>query len=419
MDGDLQKEHFFKEEHYEKIEPLIPYFGLAVSVALALGIGPWSPAYVGAVLVLSVIAAGWMAWMVGLDLRCARVRQRRMAVYYPLLMLLIGGLVALSPLFGFFAFTGYLHAGLLAGRWKTAGVVATAFLLSTTQMGGIGNIRGMGVAVYGGLVLVNVVIAGSLFNIALMEEARSHRRGLMVEQLAEANRRLQETMEENAGLHAQLLVQAREAGVLDERQRMAGEIHDTLAQGLTGIVTQLEAAERAGADPQRRRRHLDLAQRLARESLAEARRSVQALRPGPLDSAHLPEAVGDLARDWSQTAGVPVRVEITGSPAPLMPTLEVVLFRTAQEALTNIAKHAGASEAGVTLSYTHDVVLLDILDNGTGFAAEGAEPGSGYGLTAMRQRLRQVGGTLEIESAPGEGTTISARVPAHRVQNGP
>jgi signal transduction histidine kinase len=104
----------------------------------------------------------------------------------------------------------------------------------------------------------------------------------MVEELSEANRRLEATLAENAGLHEQLLTQAREAGILDERQRMAREIHDTLAQGLAGIITQLQAAQEAAAhDPAERRRHFDAAVRLARDSLTEARRSVDALRPEP------------------------------------------------------------------------------------------------------------------------------------------
>jgi signal transduction histidine kinase len=115
--------------------------------------------------------------------------------------------------------------------------------------------------------------------------------------------RLEAAMEENAGLHAQLLVQAREAGVLDERQRMARDIHDTLAQGLTGIITQLEATERAGHRPDQWRRHLDQARALARDSLSEARRSVQALRPEPLEEARLPDAIAHLAERWSQASG--------------------------------------------------------------------------------------------------------------------
>ena len=187
--------------------------------------------------------------------------------------------------------------------------------MATTQVGGVRNLHGATIAVYAGLVVVNVLVAGAITFQGIEEDQRSRRRARMIDKLAEANRRLRETLEENAGLHAQLVTQAREAGILDERQRMAGEIHDTIAQGLTGIVTQLEAAERFDADPERRARHRELARTLARESLAEARRSVQALRPGPLDeAAHLPGAIGDLAERWTQTSGIAVRVEVTGEP---------------------------------------------------------------------------------------------------------
>ena len=127
------------------------------------------------------------------------------------------------------------------------------------------------------------VSGGSLFGVRVMEE--QEKRKQMVADLEAA-------LKENAGLHAQLVAQAREAGVLDERQRLAGEIHDTLAQGLTGIITQLEAAEQLRNDPGESQRHVEQARKLARESLSEARRSVQALRPGQLEDSRLPEAIG-------------------------------------------------------------------------------------------------------------------------------
>jgi signal transduction histidine kinase len=228
---------------------------------------------------------------------------------------------------------------------------------------------------------------------------------------------LEAALMENAGLHAQLVVQAREAGVLDERQRLAGEIHDTLAQGLAGIITQLEAAEQLRNDPDESQRHVEQARKLARESLTEARRSVQALRPGQLEGTHLPEAVAQLAKDWSRASGVAVRIETTGDAVPLSPEIEVTLFRVAQEALTNVAKHAHANRVGLTLSYLEDVVLLDVRDDGAGFkvgsedTVEAGENGHRYGLSAMRQRLRRVSGSLEVESRPGGGTAISASVP--------
>jgi signal transduction histidine kinase len=202
--------------------------------------------------------------------------------------------------------------------------------------------------------------------------------------------------------------------VLDERARMAREIHDTIAHGLTGIVTQLEAAEQASARPDDWRRHVDNAIRLARESLSEARRSVEASRPEVLEGGSLEEGLADVAKRWSALNGVPVEFTTTGDPMPLHPEIEVTLLRAAQEALANVAKHAGASRAGLTLSYMGDVVTLDVRDDGTGFeVTDGVVgPGTGFGLTAMRQRVGRVAGTLAIESEPGGGTAISVRVPA-------
>ena len=198
---------------------------------------------------------------------------------------------------------------------------------------------------------------------------------------------------------------------------MAREIHDTLAQGLTGIITQLEAAQQTSHDAERERR-IGNAKRLARDSLAEARRSVQALRPRALENSRLPEALaGEVAR-WSATSGVPGEVETTGDARALHPEVEVTLLRVAQEALANVAKHAGASRAGVTLSYMEDVVSLDVRDDGAGFvpqAAPAASNGSlagGFGLIAMRQRVSRLAGQLEIESEPGAGTAVSASLPA-------
>nr|WP_207632334.1 ATP-binding protein [Occultella kanbiaonis] len=112
---------------------------------------------------------------------------------------------------------------------------------------------------------------------------------------------------------------------------------------------------------------------------------------------------------WSQDQGINARVDVTGTREPLSPAIEVSLFRVAQESLTNVAKHAEASRVGVTLSYTGTEVLLDVRDDGGGFANT---VGAGFGLTSMRQRIRGVGGHVEVQSAAGEGTSVSARVPA-------
>ena len=118
--------------------------------------------------------------------------------------------------------------------------------------------------------------------------------------------------------------------------------------------------------------------------------------------------------EWSEINAIPVEVTVTGDVVALHPEIDVALLRIAQEALANVARHAGASHAWLTLSYMGDVVTLDVRDDGVGFsvAEGGSEDGSGFGLTGMRQRVARVAGSLAIESEPGGGTAVSARVPA-------
>jgi signal transduction histidine kinase len=194
---------------------------------------------------------------------------------------------------------------------------------------------------------------------------------------------------------------------------MAREIHDTIAQGLTAILTQLEAADGTAGDPRAVRSRLDTARAMAKESLTEARRSVQALRPAPLHESQLPAALRDVAAAWSRTSGVPVAVSVTGGSRPLHTEVETTLLRVAQEALANVGKHASAARAGVTLSYMEDVVALDVRDDGRGFDPGPADSsGGGFGLIAMRQRVTRLAGDFAVETAPGQGTGISATVPA-------
>jgi signal transduction histidine kinase len=200
---------------------------------------------------------------------------------------------------------------------------------------------------------------------------------------------------------------------MDERQRMAAEIHDTLAQGLTGIITQIEAAQQAHDDQPERDRHLVNAAQLARQSLTEARRSVAAWRPARLDGAELPQALEAVATEWSGMSGVPVDMDTSGDSLVLLPEVEVALLRAAQEALANVAKHARATRVALSLRYMGDVVTLDVRDDGIGFDPRSdSAPAPGFGLSAMRHRIAQVAGSLVVESEPGEGTSVSVRVPA-------
>ena len=187
------------------------------------------------------------------------------------------------PWYGFFSFIGYLNAlTLLTGAARDTLVLITAATAAASQIGGVWNIQGAGIVVY----LVVFGINAGLFLVfgqyGDLIERQNDQRKETIDELALANEPLERAMAENAALHEQLVVQARDAGVSEERQRLAREIHDTIAQGLAGIVAQLEAATQG--PPAEQERHLGLARPLARESLGEARRSVEALQPGALEA---------------------------------------------------------------------------------------------------------------------------------------
>jgi len=216
-----------------------------------------------------------------------------------------------------------------------------------------------------------------------------------------------------------LVEQARRAGLIGERQRLAHEIHDTLAQGFASIVMNLEAADAIlpAGQSTRAQWHLGQARLTARESLAEARQLVWALRPKLLEEAPLPEALSRLTERWSEASSIAAHTTVTGTPRPLPPEVEATLFWVAQEALTNVRKHAQANRAALTLSYMHDRIALDTRDDGTGFDlgktgdATSSTRADGFGLQTMRERIERLGGTLSIESAPGDGTTLAVELP--------
>lgn len=212
-----------------------------------------------------------------------------------------------------------------------------------------------------------------------------------------------------------LIEEARRTGVLEERQRLAFEIHDTLVQDLSGIVMNLETAEASLEDGSPALRYLDRARRVAREGLIEARRLVWALRPDALERASLPETLERLAGEWSEENGARASLSVTGTPRPLPLRVEVTLLRAAQEALANVRKHAGARLTVLTLSFMDDRVTLDVRDDGAGFDPNAPNDGSGtggFGLGAMRQRASLLGGTFAVESERGAGTTLTVELPA-------
>ncbi len=406
------------EQRYESLLRLVPFPLLAVPLLpYFLSQSPTAGAF-GITVGVAVAAGTWITWMIILHPGWAE-RPWLMGVFFVGLIAFIAVLTVRSPWFAFFTWLGFLYAfRFLTGAWRWAACAVVAIFFGMSQSGGFHRPTVSTVAIWVLLACVDVVLTGGFVLLGMKTEEQNQARKGMIAELAAANHRLEEIMAENTGLQAQLLTQAREAGAGDERQRMAREIHDTLAQGLMGIITQLEAAQQTVHDTERERR-IGNAKRLARDSLAEARRSVQALRPQALEDSRLPEALADEVARWSATSGVPGEVETTGDARVLHPEVEVTLLRVAQEALANVAKHAGASRAGVTLSYMEDVVSLDVRDDGAGFvpparpnAPNGSLAGGGFGLIAMRQRVSRLAGPLEIESEPGSGTAVSASQPA-------
>jgi signal transduction histidine kinase len=218
----------------------------------------------------------------------------------------------------------------------------------------------------------------------------------------------------------------RQAGVVEERQRLAYEIHDTLAQGFSSIVMHLEAAEaKWQGEATVVSEHIDRARRIARENASEARRLIWALQSEALGRASLGEVLSTLAARWSSENEIASSAAVTGDIYPLRPEYEHILLRAAQEALTNVRKHAQASRITMTLSYMDQVVTLDIEDNGTGFELGAREDlvdlvgaqSSGFGLKSLGVRIEKLGGTLTIESAPGEGTILAVALPTPSQEN--
>lgn len=212
----------------------------------------------------------------------------------------------------------------------------------------------------------------------------------------------------------------RRAGVVAERARLSREIHDSVAQGLTSINLLLQAAGQDwDARPDAARGHVQHAGTVARSSLDEVRRVVRDLAPGELDGSGgsaLAEAVRRVADDLGRTGGPVVTVHVHGEPGPVPAAVASAVVRTVRGALANVLEHAGAEAVTVSLTFQDTAVMLDVRDDGVGFdpsavLAGGARSLRGHGLTGMRSRVRDLGGELDVESAPGEGAVVVASFP--------
>jgi signal transduction histidine kinase len=264
---------------------------------------------------------------------------------------------------------------------------------------------GFWVGLFWGVAALTALLAGGM-QMALRRSAAQ------AEELRSLSAQLEARVQEQT---TRLLAKERDAATLEERNRLAREIHDTLAQGLAGVVVQLGAIRRAldvapGDVPE----HLGVTEQMARETLAEARRSVWNLRAGALERGDLGDALRGLAERRSDDQ-LAVTFAQEGAPQPLVPEAEAALLRVGQEALANVARHAHAARVALTLAYAPDAVCLTVRDDGVGFAPEvlafADEPRAdgGFGLLGMRERLAALGGRVTLVN--DGGAVVIASVP--------
>ena len=216
----------------------------------------------------------------------------------------------------------------------------------------------------------------------------------------------------------QLIAQLKDATIAEERNRMAAEIHDTLAQGFTGVSVQLEAArDIVAVSPEEATKHMEQAQAIARTSLKEARRSVWALHPPELEASGLVGSIHHFLDRIAAGASTVVEFSLEGTPCPLPKGVALGLLRICQEAVVNALRHAKANKIKVQLTFKPSVIDLCVEDDGRGFDSHLRGDGKGFGLIAMRERAERIGAQLEISSEPGRGTrtTVVAKVPTQEV----
>ncbi|GAB2657153.1 sensor histidine kinase [Prescottella soli] len=306
-------------------------------------------------------------------------------------------LVASNPDFVWLSFALFFLCFHLLSIPQALGATAalTAVSIGASLWHGVSNTMA---SILGPLIGAAVAAGMAMVYEQLVREARE--RQVLVDELTEAHREL-------LGAQDELVALQRESGALSERSRLARDIHDTLAQGFSSILLLARAGLRGTETGSIFTQIADTAQ----QNLVEARRVVAALAPADLESAPLESALRRLLDQLSDQTGITSELVTDGAQAALSMDYDVALLRVAQSALANVRLHSQAQRVRVTLSYAGDEVRLDIVDDGVGFDQREA---GGFGLRAMRDRLAELGGTLVVESAPGDGTAVAATLPVGR-----
>jgi signal transduction histidine kinase len=366
---------------------------LGVGQSIADGRRPWASAVLGVVLLC------WYALGALLERRRDAYPQRYTAQWW-LGGLTVGwvALVVVSPDFVWLVFAVFLlYLQLLALRWAIPVVVLLACGAIAAVAAHQGRLTLAGVI--GPLIGAAVAIVISIVFRQLRDEAE--RRAQLVAELTAAQDRL--------------AAAERYAGTLAERERLAHDIHDTVAQGLSSVLLLIRSVRDQGEGlPDTARAQLAAAVTAAQGALEDTRRVVHALAPAQLAGQSLTDALDRLVAQ-ARPVGIELDLDVDGEPYELPTSTAVALLRTAQGALGNVIAHSLARRARITLTFQPEQVSLDIADDGRGFDPLGAPDettaGTGIGLQAMRTRLAEVGGTLTVESAPGAGTAVSATIP--------
>ncbi len=373
-----------------------------VAVATARAISDGTPAVWA--LSLALVFAGWYFGGLFLD---GRTRDPILAIWWLAGLSLIWiGTVAVSAEFVWLAFPLWLLAGFILSLWWAIGfstvilaVVIAAPVLHTGTTS-YANIIG---PVVGGLFAVGMA-RGYL---ELARDGRERRR--LIASLVSAQT-------ETAQLQDELARTQRESGAGLERTRISRDIHDTVAQTLSSIGMLARSASTAA--PEAASTALAQIDQLARDGLVDARRIVNAMAPSELEGSALGDALRRLLARLEEETGIRTDLHIDDTLPSISMGTEVALLRTVQSALANVRSHAEATRVVVTIADAGDTVRLDVVDDGVGFDATGwnarttpRTDGTGYGLRAMRARLRELGGDLDVESAPGDGVALSASLP--------
>ncbi|MER5485677.1 sensor histidine kinase [Streptomyces sp. NPDC002812] len=363
-------------------------FGL-LALAAGRAVADSAPQAGWVVAACAVLAAVYLA---GVRTPAVHRSARAGAVWLAGLCAAWAALLVVSPDGLWIAFPLYfLELHLLRLRWGVAAVAGTA------------------AAAIGGFLAHSSAVTPGAFLGPLLGGAVAVATVLGYQALYRESERRRELIEELITTRAELAAAERSAGILAERERLAREIHDTLAQGLSSIQLLLRAAERSLPEGSAALPHIGRAREAAQENLAEARRFVRALTPPDLEHGSLPAA---LERLCTGAPGPRVRFSLSGTPRPLPTPYEVALLRIAQSALANVVRHAEAGRAEITLTFMDSSVTLDIVDDGKGFDPTSAPSGDGgFGLPAMRSRAETLSGLFTVESAPGQGTAVAVTLP--------